>query len=43
MQWLGITSYSCGKKKDDLFVFKLFCPQARLALPFPIDEKEAKI
>jgi len=32
-----------GRKKDDLFVFKLFCPQAGLALPFPFDEKEAKI
>jgi len=23
--------------------FKAFCPQAGLALPFPIDEKEAEI
>jgi len=38
-----INSNSSGKKKDDLFVFKLFCPQAGLALPFPFDEKEAKI
>jgi hypothetical protein len=29
------------KKKDDRFVFKFFCPQAGLALPFPFDEKEA--
>jgi hypothetical protein len=29
--------------KMDLFIFKLFRPQAGLALPFPIDEKEAKI
>jgi hypothetical protein len=28
------------KQKEDLFVC---CPQAGLALPFPIDEKEAKI
>jgi hypothetical protein len=26
------------EKKDDVFVFKVFCPQAGLALPFPIDE-----
>jgi len=26
-----------------LIVLDFFCPQAGLALPFPIDEKEAKI
>jgi hypothetical protein len=25
------------------YMFAFFCPQAGLALPFPIDEKEAKI
>jgi hypothetical protein len=39
----GITSNFCGQKKDEQFVFKPFCPQAGQALPFPIDEKEAKI
>jgi len=29
----------CRKKKDDLHLFKLFCPQAGLALTFPFDEK----
>jgi len=38
-----ITSYSYWKEKENLFVFISFCPQAGLALPFPIDEKEAKI
>ena len=37
-----ITSNSCGKKK--IFdLYQTFCPQAGLALPFPNDEKEAKI
>jgi hypothetical protein len=40
---LGINSYSWGEKKVVLFVLNVFCPQAGLALPFPIDEKEAKI
>ncbi|BBE20358.1 hypothetical protein AQPE_4549 [Aquipluma nitroreducens] len=29
------------KEKDDQVVFKRFSPLAGLALPFPIDEKEA--
>jgi hypothetical protein len=41
LRWINL--YSWRKKKDDHFVFRLFCPQAGLALPFPIDEKEAKI
>jgi hypothetical protein len=41
VSWINL--YFCGKKKDDQFVIKLFCPQAGLALPFPFDEKEAKI
>jgi hypothetical protein len=27
-----------GEKKVVLFILKVFCPQAGLALPFPIDE-----
>jgi len=38
-----ITSYFYGKKTKIYFVFISFCPHAGLALPFPIDEKEAKI
>ena len=32
-----------GERKNVLFVLKVFCPPAGQALPFPIDEKEAKI
>ena len=32
-----------GEGKNVFFVLKVFCPQAGRALPFPIDEKEAKI
>ena len=31
------------KKEKNVFLIRIFCPQAGLALPFPFDEKEAKI
>jgi hypothetical protein len=34
---------SIWREKEILSAFTTFCPQAQLALPFPIDEKEAKI
>ena len=31
------------EKEKNVFLIRIFCPQAGLALPFPFDEKEAKI